>query len=355
MQTLTLPELEAAQAELDADVAATPGLDHFCSSSAWGVPFFKAFGQPTDAPMVLRSDAGWATLAVRQVEDVGRVWSPLEAMWLLGLPIIAARDKGPSGPMAIAFDLAMHAAANRGAWDALWISGLPREGATIAALARALSSVARLFIGPSASRHVVRLDAPTPGGGFDAWYGRRSAEFRKKTRQEVRRADADGLHVTRFTADSSTARPDDVVIRTAAEADALYDRILAIEAQSWKGQIGSGFVEGGMCAFYRHMLPVLAARGTLRVQIGQLGDRDVCFLFGGLFPAGEATTFRGLQMSFDAEQRALGLGNIMQIKMLQWLSETGAATRYDLGSDMAYKQRWSDGTHDTLTLIARPR
>jgi hypothetical protein len=351
MQQLTLAAFEAVAEDFDADVASSPHIDHFCASSAWCVPFFKAFGEPSDAPMVLRSDAGWAALALRHVEGVGRVWSPLEAMWLLSLPVLASRDAGARGLSAVALDLARHTVANRGAWDALWLSGLPSEGPTTASLAQALAPVARLYVGPTASRHVARLE----DGGFDAWYARRSPEFRKKTRQEVRRAEADGLRITRFTADAATAGPGDVLVRDASEADALYARILAIEARSWKGQIGSGFVDGGMRAFYSHMLPRLATRGTLRAQIGQLGGADVCFLFGGLFAAREAATFRGLQMSFDAEHRQRGLGNIMQLKMLQWLSETGAATRYDLGSDMAYKQRWSDGTHDTQTIVARPR
>jgi CelD/BcsL family acetyltransferase involved in cellulose biosynthesis len=129
----------------------------------------------------------------------------------------------------------------------------------------------------------------------------------------------------------------------------LYERIYRIETRSWKGMEGSGFVDGGMRAFYAAMVPMLAERGAMRAIIGRVGETDVCFIFGGIF----AGTFRGLQMSFDENFRELELGNAMQILMLQRLQYEGLSI-YDLGSDMAYKARWSDQVFETVTLVARP-
>lgn len=349
---LTREAFEADVAAFEADVAAAPGLDAFCTSQAWGLSHHAAFREGSEAAAdaalrLARLASGWATFAARETPGEPPVWTPLEAMWLLGCPLVPAREAGPNASRLLARELAAQLAPVKAAWSGgLWVSGLPR-GPAFDALVRALDPHAKLYLGPAASRHVVSLaEAPDARPDFDAWYARRSAEFRKKTRQEQRRAEAAGLRVTRFGP---------AELGTPEAATALYARILAIEARSWKGQIGSGFIDGGMRGFYAAMLPRLARLGTLRALIGTLDGADVCFLFGGLADHVDGRTFRGLQMSYVAEARPMGLGNMMQLKMLQWLAETGEAVRYDLGSDMAYKQRWSDGLHETATLIARPR
>ena len=63
--------------------------------------------------------------------------------------------------------------------------------------------------------------------------------------------------------------------------------------------------------------------------------------------------FRGLQVSFDEEARSLGLGNALQLEMIRWLCEVGAAS-YDLGGYSAYKDRWAEAGLTTLRIVLRP-
>jgi CelD/BcsL family acetyltransferase involved in cellulose biosynthesis len=63
---------------------------------------------------------------------------------------------------------------------------------------------------------------------------------------------------------------------------------------------------------------------------------------------------RGLQFSFDDELRALGLGNLLQHELIDWLCADGFET-YDLGSRSEYKERWAESIETTLALLVVPQ
>jgi len=309
----------------DEAVARTAGIDRFCSSSFWGIAALGAFS-PENRPFVLQLPGGFAALAEGLTTEGERIWCPLESMWLLGTPIVGE-------PRATAAGFAAHALAHEDAWDAIWLSGMRRDTGVFGPLTKELRAK-RLFIGPTAQRHEADL-----AEGFDAWFARRSAGFRKKSRQGLRRAYREGLTVEAFGPHNC---------HSYEAGRELFERVHAIETRSWKGLAGSGFATAGMKQFYTAMLPRLAAKGALRALVGRVNGQDACFLFGGVF----AGTFRGLQMSFDDVHRELELGNAMQIIMLQSLAEEGVEI-YDLGSDMPYKARWSDQISETFTLVVR--
>jgi CelD/BcsL family acetyltransferase involved in cellulose biosynthesis len=106
-----------------------------------------------------------------------------------------------------------------------------------------------------------------------------------------------------------------------------------------------------MQRFYRLMLPRLAARGALRAVLVTRGGRDVAFCFGGLFPAGGRTGYRGLQSSYDDDLARLSPGALAHLEMIALLCEEGVAT-YDLGSDMDYKRRWGERGLTTIAVAA---
>lgn len=325
-RTLSANALLAEAERFDALVASQPTIDRFCSSTAWIVPAWRAFS-PAHTPRILAGDGWYAALAEAVAPGGERIWCPLEAMWLLSTPIV-----GPAQVAGPAFAACVEASAN---WTSLWLSGMRKGEGALPAIAAGLRRQ-QLLVGPSTERHVIDL-----GGDFDGWMGRRSAGFRKKARQGLRRAFAAGLRLE--TVDPGAVLGPDT-------SAALYERILAVEARSWKGMAGSGFIDGGMRAFYGEMVPILAARGQLVATVATLGGEDVAFLFGGLFAGG----FRGLQMSFDDRYRELALGNAMQLLTLERLAAQGVDI-YDLGSDMSYKARWSDRVFETFTLIVRRR
>lgn len=321
MDTVEFGTFEADAAAFDAQVCLTPEIDRFCSSSLWVLPARAAF-HADSTPLVLASSAGTALLALGRAPSLGRYLAPCEAMWGLACPFASATPEtfGPAFARAIQGNTK---------WDVLWLGGIQRGGQLFRALVPALATFAELRIGPSTKRWAASLE-----GGFDGWLARRSSKFRTNARHARQKAAEAGLVI-------------EAVDPTATDAEALYARIQAIEARSWKGELGSGFVAGDMRAFYAKMLPNLMARGALRANIARLGGEDVAFIFGGVL----GDTYRGLQVSFDNRFRSLALGNVMQLAMIERLAAEGLHT-YDLGSDMEYKARWSEPGLETVTLIA---
>lgn len=330
MQPLSAQDAERRAAEIDAAVASTPAVDSFCSATAWALSAHEAF-HTTREPWLYESEApgrGFFLGARGTHPSLGRFVAPLEAMWGLSAPLV-----GPD-PEALCDELGTLAWERRADWDALWISGLARGSAAFDRLVRTFQGWTALGLGPETPRWVASL-----AGGWDGFLSRRSAGFRKKLRAALRRAQRHGLTC-------EVLHP-----RTDTEAQSAYDRALAVEARSWKGQAGTGIVESPMREFYAAMLPRLARAGRLWALFARHEGEDRGFLLGGTMGpgAGRGESFRGLQMSFDDAYRPLGLGNVLQARAIQALAQAGVQS-YDLGTDMDYKRRWAEPGLTTATL-----
>ena len=323
-ELVDLAALRDAPDDFDDAVAASPGIDRFCSSSAWILAAHDALmGDRT--PWVWRTEHGWLALARRHRADGGVVFEPLELAWGLASPLI-----GPD-PAALARDLLAVAAADA-RWDAMLLAGLVEDGPADRALMNALPPGWRWGRGASTQRYVASL-----AGGVDGYLGRRSRNLRKGLRVAAREAAAAGLTFT-------VVRP-----RSAPEIDDALRRLIGIERRSWKGKSGVGVDQGPMLAFYARMTHALAPRGRMRLIVARDGDRDVAFILGGVF-AGE---YRGLQFSFDAAYRHHALGNLLQLEQIEALCAEGIEV-YDLGTAMPYKERWAETVVETrLLVIAR--
>lgn len=321
METLTSYQLRSRADEHLLAVAATPGIDKFCSSLDWTLPAYEAFSP--EQPLFLKaSESGFVTLSRGFNPRLGRYLQPLEASWCLASPFVG---HDVDGLLRAFSDVLLEPGVP---WDLLYLSGVPPEGALYDSILRAFGRRYRLGIGHETRRFVADIH-----DGMDAFMARRGSKTRHNLRRITRKAEEAGITYEYIR----TVTPEEV--------DALYARILAVEARSWKGQAGTGILTGGMNQFYSLMLPRLARRGALRVVFARRHDQDVAFIFGGLF--GE--TYRGLQVSFDDTMREWSPGNLMQIAMIERLMEEGLG-RYDLGSELEYKSKWAEQVHVTTTL-----
>ena len=319
---ITLAELIDRAAAFDAAVAVTPGIDRFCSSVPWVVAAHRALMGERE-PWLGTVGDGWIALA-RAQRPGGRYLEPLELAWGLACPLIGA------DPVAVVEGL-MGALGHDDGWDLALLAGITTGGAHHRALRACIRPGWRLGVGPTTERYVASLD-----GGVDGFLGRRSRNFRKAVRADQRKAAEAGIVFA-------------PVELTVANAQAMLDRVIAVEAGSWKGQAGVGVDQGPMRAFYQHMITPLAATGRVRLLMAQHDGADVAFILGGVF-AGE---YRGLQFSHLAPYRAYGLGNVAQLAQIERLVEEGVHT-YDLGTAMDYKARWAEQVvATTLYAIAR--
>lgn len=319
MERLGLSDLENREDAFDRAADATPGIDAFCSRLAWVGAFHRAFGHGRELA-VFGSGDSFVALA-RATWAPGRAGlEPLENMWGFACPLL--------GPEAAAMLAELGSAGGPLARQAIWLAGLPADPDALRSRIAPLRGWSGREIGRT-ERCVASL-----AGGREGFLSRRSGAFRRNLRAASRRLDARGIRFERIRVEPERCGP-------------LYERVLAIERSSWKADTGNGADRGPMAAFYRAMWPRLAARGALRLLIARDAEgRDVGYLHGGAL----GLRFRGLQFSFDDALRALGLGNALQLELIDWLAQEGFEL-YDLGSRSAYKQRWAERVELTRALL----
>ena len=313
-------DLAAMADEFDREVACTPAIDRFCSSSAWILAATAAL-MPPRAPFSFKGEFGYFA-AMRGVHPAGFPYvEPVELAWGLASPLIGHDPGGLVGEVVPLL-------ANRRDWQLVIFSGLTVTGPQRRALDATLPARWERRRGQPTIRHVASLE-----GGVDGFLSRRSRELRKSLRKSLRAAEQAGM-----TFESVRA--------SEADAPALYDRIQAVEARSWKSREGVGISAGPMRAFYGAMLPRLCALGQQRTIFARLAGRDVGYILGAVM-VGE---YRGLQFSYDEELAQYGIGGLLQYQQVRELCDEGIA-RYDLGTEMDYKRRWAEEIMETEMLV----
>ena len=313
-------DLAACADDFDQEVAATPAIDRFCSTSAWILAASAAL-MPPRVPFSFRGAGGYLA-AMRGVHPAGFPYvEPVELAWGLAAPLIGRDPEVLAGEVAAVL-------ATRRDWQLAILSGLGADGPQRRALERALPPRWERRRGTPTVRHVASLD-----GGLDGFLARRSRELRKSLRKSLRTAAGAGVAFEDVRVDE-------------AGAEALYERVQAVEARSWKAREGVGISAGPMRAFYQHMLPRLCARGQQRTLFARLGELDIGYVLGAVFE-GE---YRGLQFSYDDDHARFGLGGLLQYHQIEALCGEGVA-RYDLGTEMDYKRRWAEDVVETEMLV----
>ncbi len=317
MDTLTVPEFARATTAFDDAVDATRGIDRICSSSDWVVPSYLSWGRDAE-PLILRSDAGWATLCARRDVDGVRYLCPPEAAWGFGSPV-ATDDATTFGRRLV------RALEKVPGWRVVLLTGLVPDSPLENELRRAIGERHRLRNGPVMTRCRARLDE-----GATALLERKPAKWQRDLRRAHRRAEDHGFEVV--TAEGDLA--------------AGFERLMDIERRSWKGRSGSGLIEPELRRFYWKLSQRVGPLGRLRLLFARADDRDIGYILGHV----RHTTYRGLQISYDNAYRSLSVGTLLQAFQIEQLAAEGVRI-YDLGMEMAYKRRWADETLDTRTTV----
>lgn len=310
---LSLRDLDGLATEYDEAVATGLTLDRFCSSTFWILPAARHL-TPEALPRILRANGSFSVLARSSS------WlHPLEAAWGLSCPLVGHDPEA-------AVELFLDTLERDSEWSATLATGLAESSSTWKRLARALARTYTVDRGPTTRRYVARLE-----DGLDGFLRRRPAGLRKSLEKAQRRAERSGL-----------------TFEVRDRGQAAFERILAVERRSWKGLHGVGIDREPMRSFYRDMNRRLLDRGRRRLMFARLEEEDVAYIFGGIF----GDTYRGLQFSFDSRFSSLSPGNLSQLEEVRRLAESGVR-RYDLGSEVRYKQKWGEEVVETGSLIAR--
>ena len=313
-------DLDAVADDFDREVAHTPEIDRFCSSTAW---ILAAAGtlMPPRASFSFRGTHGYFA-AMRGVHPAGFPYiEPIELAWGLASPLVGADAEALVGEVVPLL-------AGRRDWQLAILSGLTVSGPQRRALDATLPARWERRRGQPTVRHVASLE-----GGIDGFLSRRSRDVRKSLRKALRGAELNGITF-------------EAVRATQPEAAALYERIQAVEAHSWKSRDGVGISSGPMRAFYGAMLPRLCVLGQQRTIFARQGDRDIGYILGAVM-GGE---YRGLQFSYDDELGVHSIGSLLQYHQVAALCDEGVG-RYDLGTEMDYKRRWAEDIMETEMLV----
>jgi hypothetical protein len=310
MQCLDLRAFEEQAADFDRLVEKTSGVDGFCSSTDWCLPANEAL-MPEREPWLWRSDAGYVAMMKGLHPDGFTYVQPMEGMWLLGSPFAMADEGVFVGDLCRLFKQQVD-------WDVMMLAGMEHETAWVRRLLGLLAVDFKVYRGPS----TVRIGASL-GGGLEHFLGQRTRYFRRNLKRNITRCEEQHIRFERLSLDS----PEQI--------SSAFQRMMAVEAESWKGLSGAGVNEGAMRDFYTLMLPRLARRGAARLIMATQEGEDAGFIFGGI----RLHTYRGLQFSFKDVFRPLGLGNVLQYETLKDLCSEGIEM-YDLGTDIEYKRLW---------------
>lgn len=324
VQRLSLDELDAEWREVEEAVDATPEIDRWCSGPDWVIPVHRGFA-PGSETFLMKTEGGYGLLARYHLADGRSMIAGLEPLWGFASPVVGRDVAATTGT------LAHHLAADR-RWDVLLLAGMPTPDGpssfTPTVVGR-LGWLGEVRVGLGIIRRVADLS-----GGYDPWWARRSSRFRRNIRHAEARAARCGVDV----------------IDVSDEAG-VFERLLAIEARSWKGAEESGITSPEMSATYRSMVDRLQARGRARIRIARLGGRDVGYILGGV----RSGRYRGLQISYVEEVAPLSIGHLLQHREVEALGAAGDIVSYDLGMDLDYKRRWADRAVQTFTLVVERR
>lgn len=309
-------DLDQLAPSWDAAVALTQGADPFCAASDWSFAAATSFTHAS-APVVVAAGEGLCGLRSVVQPDGSRMLVGLDPVWGFATPAV-----GPPTDAADALveQLGIHD------WDYALIAGQDVEFPGTHAIVHALGDF-RVLRGPNQER--LRADL---SGGFDAWWARRSSRFRQRLRRIEREASEAGIDVV----DGSTGSADDIL-----------ERILRIEAASWKAGDDTGLNTPDMAAFYRAIARRLAPEGRLRALFAREADNDIGYVLGGV----RGPIYRGLQLSYVASAADRSIGHLLQLAQLRRLGPTIEC--YDLGMDMPYKRRWVDTVEPSLVLVVQ--
>jgi len=323
LECLSLRDLDEQSEQFNQVVRSTPEIDRFCSSTYWSIPAHMAFSNFRPA-WIRQTAAGYAAMAVGNRHTAGPVLEPLEFIWGAACPWV-----GPDA-LNLVESLESEVLSLQRSHVPILLTGLQWGG-------KLFHAVVQRFRHSMDIRHgtVTRCYRASLDDGPDGFLRRRSSGFRTNLRRSVKRSQVEGITFEYF---QRFANYEEVL--------AVFRRVLAVEQQSWKGQLGTGMAEPSMHEFYQQMVRRLWREQSIRVIIARHQGRDVGFVFGALVDG----IYRGLQVSFAMEFEAVGLGNVLQWEMIQRLC-LEPCHLYDLGVEVAYKERWGEDVFETVLLM----
>lgn len=327
MEPRSFPEAETEFDEIVAQSARALDADTVCSTSRWIVPAAAAFASQSQH-RVFRGEHGMVALLEHENPN-GPVLTSFDSVWGFATPLVGPE---PDPLVNEVFDGLLPTLDHY----AFAVSGV----VPASPLDDALQARGPVGVAGATERCVANLS-----DGFDSWLDRRSSRFRRSLRAAANRGEAAGISI------------ESLAPANAETATAAFERILSVEATSWKTDAASGMAGTDLGRFTSDMTKRFAVAGDLRVLFARLDGQDIGYVIGGLVApndseaaAGVGPRYRGFQHSFDQAHTALSIGKLLQFHNIAALCDEGVAS-YDMGMHMPYKESYTDRIEPSVSLI----
>ena len=325
-KTLTIADFEKETDRFDQAVLETPGIDYFCSSSAWLLAAHRNLHQRRRV-FIHHLNHTWLLFAQVQHEQGFYYFEPLEASWCFSCPVI-----GPDYEENVETFL-QFCILHKPEWRVLLLSGVTKNSPFYRSLLNRCTRYFDVRLGQPTKRCVARFE--TDGtSGYEKFLKSRSANLQRHLKKAQQKAQVTGILF-------ELVRPDNDVL-----GGACYDEIIRLEELSWKGQKHLGLLEPAMANFYRALSVTLTKCQNARILFAKHNGKNIGYLLGGVV----SKTFRALQFSYDETYASYAVGNLMQLEMIRLMCLEGCLT-YDLGMEMPYKKRWGEYLHTSELLL----
>jgi CelD/BcsL family acetyltransferase involved in cellulose biosynthesis len=131
--------------------------------------------------------------------------------------------------------------------------------------------------------------------------------------------------------------------------DDLLDEGFAVEAASWKGAKGTAILSRPSTdSFYRGVAHWAGSLGWLRLAFLRLDGRAIAFQFD----LESGRTYYSLKIGYDPAYERFSPGKLLAYAMVSRAVATGLAGYELLGTDEAWKYRWTNRVHERVVVRA---
>ena len=337
VRELSEAEFLAAGGRWDALLAASAA-DSFFLTHRWLAGWWRRFGSGKDL-VALEVEAddgallGFAPLCISRVTRQGLL--PVREIGFLGREKttgdyldLAARPGLEAAVLAAVVDCLL----GRGGWDALAVTDVPEDSATLARVA-AIGAARGLAGLPGPDQVCPYLPLPA---SWDDFLAGASANLRSNLKRREKKLLAMGASFVDRASDPATL-------------PGALDALFALHGARWetKGRTGN-FIDPRVRAFHHDLAPALAADGALGFWTCEIEGRPVAALYGFVHRGRFLYYQAGLDPAFAEHGAGFALmGHAIRESVARGLTE------FDyLRGDEDYKRRWTDQSRRTESWIA---
>jgi len=124
-----------------------------------------------------------------------------------------------------------------------------------------------------------------------------------------------------------------------AELDPLFDRIMAVEAKSWKGRAGTALLQDDkQAAFFRSFGRKMAAKGLLRLCFLTIAGQDAAMSFAAVWD----NRFWAIKVGYDDSFAPVSPGEALLVQLICHSAEQGYTSFEFCGKDAPWTRAWAE-------------